>query len=65
MTTLPGQTLRHALRDEEQRPRTRTDANSFRLQQQFIRAHGAPRGPLTTLVTTPGEGGAFLSYRPR
>ena len=67
MTTLPVQTMRHALTDEEQRLRARTDANTFRLQQQFIRAHGAPRGPLTTLVTTSGEGGVFLSSvdRPR
>lgn len=67
MTTLPGQTMRHALTDEKQHLRARTDANTFRLQQQFIRAHGAPRGPLTTLVTTSGEGGVFLSCidRPR
>lgn len=58
MTTLPGQTTRHALTDEEQRPRT--DASTFRLQQQFMRAHGAPTGQLTTLVTTSIEGGVFL-----
>lgn len=61
MTTLPGQTMRHALTDEERRLRARTDANTFRLQQQFIQAHGAPRGQLTTLVTTSNDGGVFLS----
>jgi hypothetical protein len=60
MTTLPGQTTRHALTDEEQRSRARTDASTFRLQQQFMRAHGAPTGQLTTLVTTSIEGGVFL-----
>ena len=60
MTTLPVQTTRDALTDEEQRSRARTDANTFRLQQQFIQAHGAPRGQLTTLVTTSVEGGVFL-----
>ena len=63
MTTLPEQTMRHALTDEEQRMRVRTDANTFRLQQQFMRAHGAPRGELTTLVTTSVEGGVFLCNR--
>ena len=67
MTTLPVQALRHVLTDEEQRSRLRTDANTFRLQQQFMRAHGAPRGQLTMLVTTSIEGSAFLSSvgRPR
>jgi hypothetical protein len=60
MTVLPEQTIRHAFTDE-QRLRARTDANTFRLQQQFMRAHGAPRGQLTTLVTTSGEGGVFVS----
>jgi len=63
MTTLPEQTMRHAPTDEEQRMRARTDANTFRLQQQFMRAHGAPRGELTTLVTTPTDGGVFLCNR--
>ena len=61
MTTLPVQTTRHALTDEERRLRARTDTNTFRLQQQFLRAHGAPRGQLTMLVTTSVEGGVFLS----
>ena len=66
MTLLPGQTPRHALTDDEQRARTRIDASTFRLQQQFMRAHGAPTGQLTTLVTTSVEGGVFLcSGRPR
>ena len=65
MTTLPEQTRSHALTDEEQRPRTRNDANTFRLQQQFMRAHGAPRGQLTTFVTTSVEGGVFLSSERR
>lgn len=60
MSTLPEQTRRHALTDEEQRSRTRTDANTFRLQQQFMRAHGMPKGQLTTLVTTSVDGGVFL-----
>ena len=63
MTTLPEQTMGHALTDEEQSMRARTDANTFRLQQQFMRAHGAPRGELTTLVTTSVDGGVFLCSR--
>lgn len=54
-------TKRDARRDEEQRPRAPIDASTFRLNQQFMRAHGAPRGELTTLVTSLVEGGAFLS----
>jgi hypothetical protein len=65
MTTLPEQTMRHALKDDEQRLPSRTDASTFRLQQQFMRAHGAPRGQLTTLVTTTVEGGVFLSGNQR
>jgi hypothetical protein len=65
MTPLPEQTMRHAFTDEEQRLRARTDANTFRLQQQFMRAHGAPRGQLTTLVTTSGEGGVFVCSQRR
>jgi hypothetical protein len=60
MTTLPEATRRHALMDEEQRLPTRADASTFRLQQQFMRAHGAPTGQLTTLITTSIEGGVFL-----
>jgi hypothetical protein len=63
MTTLPEQTMGHALTDEELSVRARTDANTFRLQQQFMRAHGAPRGELTTLVTTSVDGGVFLCSR--
>lgn len=63
MTTLPEQTMRHALKDDEQRLPSRIDASTFRLQQQFMRAHGAPRGQLTTLVTV--EGGVFLSSNER
>lgn len=65
MTILPEPTRRHALMDEEQRMRARTDANTFRLQQQFMRAHGAPTGKLTTLVTTSVDGGVFVCNRPR
>jgi hypothetical protein len=60
MTTLPDEMRRHALTDVEQRLRARNDANTFRLQQQFMRAHGASRGQLTTLVTNTVEGGVFL-----
>ena len=52
--------MRHALTEEEQRSRARADASTFRLQQQFIRAHGIPSGQLTTLVTSSIEGGVFL-----
>jgi hypothetical protein len=65
MTTLPEQTRRHALTDEKVRLRTRNDASTFRLQQQFMRAHGAPRGQLTTLITTSGEGGVFVCSQRR
>jgi hypothetical protein len=65
MTTLPEQTRRHALTDEERRLRTRNDANTFRLQQQFMQAHGATRGQLTTFVTSSAEGGVFLSSHRR
>jgi hypothetical protein len=65
MTTQPGQPMRLALTGEKQRLQARNDANTFRLQQQFIRAHGAPRGQLTTLVTTSVEGGVFLSSADR
>jgi len=61
MTPMPVPTMRHALMDEEQRSPARSDANTFHLQQQFIRAHGAPTGQLTTLITTSIEGGVFLS----
>lgn len=60
MSTLPEQMRRDALTDEKQRQRTRNDANTFRLQQQFMRAHGACGGQLTTLVTTSVEGGVFV-----
>ena len=60
MTTLSEHIRRHALTDDEQRLRTRNDASTFRLQQQFMRAHGATSGQLTTLVTTSVEGGVFL-----
>lgn len=56
MTTLP-EPARHEARTDEQE---RTDANTFRVQQQFMRAHGAPKGQLTTLVTTLIDGGVFL-----
>lgn len=45
-----AQTLCDALTDEVQRLQPRTDANTFRLHQQFMRAHGVPRGELTTLI---------------
>lgn len=56
MTTMPEQNLRQTRADEQ----ARIDANTFRLQQQFMQAHGAPTGPLTTLVTTLMDGGLFL-----
>ena len=65
MTPLPGQTMRHALMDEEQRLPARIDANTFRLQQQFMRAHGASSGRPTTLLTTSLEGGTFRSSAQR
>ena len=65
MTTLPEQPRRHTLTDQEQRVPTRNDANTFRLQQQFMRAHGAPRGQLTTLITTSVEGGVFVCSQRR
>jgi hypothetical protein len=65
MITLSQQLSRHAFRDDEQRLRTRNDASTFRLQQQFARAHGATKGQLTTLVTTSVEGGVFLSSQRR
>lgn len=45
----------------EERWRTRTDASTFRLQQQFRQAHGACTGELTTLVTSVVDGGVFVS----
>lgn len=65
MTTVLEQMSRHALSDDERRLRTRNDASTFRLQQQFMRAHGATRGQLTTLVTTSVEGGVFVSTQRR
>jgi len=65
MTPMPGQTMRHALMDEEQCMPPRTDANTFRLQLQFIRAHGASSGQLTTLITTSREGGTLWSSEQR
>jgi hypothetical protein len=65
MITLSEQLSRQALTDDEQRLRTRNDASTFRLQQQFMRAHGATNGQLTTLVTTSVEGGVFLSSHRR
>lgn len=65
MTTLSEQMSRHARTDDEQRLRTRNDASTFRLQQQFMRAHGAISGQLTTLITTSVEGGVFLSTQRR
>jgi hypothetical protein len=64
MTPQPGSTIRHALMDEEQRLPARTDANTFRLQLQFMRAHGASSGQLTTLVTSL-EGGTVWSSAQR
>jgi hypothetical protein len=63
MTTMPGhwQSSCDELTDEDRRVSPRTDAATFVLHQQFTRAHGSPRGELTTLVTTLVRGGAFLS----
>lgn len=61
MIPMPLPAMRSALMDEEQRAPSRADANTFHLQQQFIQAHGAPTGQLTTLITTSIEGGVFLS----
>lgn len=41
----------------EQRRQVRGDAETFQLQMQFRRAHGLPRGEVTTLYA----GGVFLS----
>jgi len=49
--------LRDAAADEERRRQARTDAESFQLHVQFMRAHGLPRGEVTTLST----GGVFVS----
>jgi hypothetical protein len=46
-----------ALSDAEQRRPARGDAETFKLQEQFLRAHGLPRGEVTTLFA----GGVFLS----
>ena len=43
--------------DAEQRRQARNDAETFQLQMQFLRAHGLPRGEVTTLYA----GGVFLS----
>jgi hypothetical protein len=42
-----------ALTQEQKRLQLRTDAATFCLHQQFLRAHGLPKGELTTLMTTP------------
>ena len=39
-----------ALTQQEKRVQTRTDATTYRLHLQFVRAHGAPKGELTTLA---------------
>jgi hypothetical protein len=51
------QTRDEALSDAEQRRQARGDAQTFQLQVQFLRAHGLPRGEVTTLCA----GGVFLS----
>lgn len=51
------QTRDDALSDVEQRRRACSDAETFQLQVQFLRAHGLPRGEVTTLCA----GGVFLS----
>lgn len=51
------QTRDDALNDAEQRRQARGDAETFGLQVQFLRAHGLPRGEVTTLYA----GGVFLS----
>jgi len=51
------QTMCDALTDEEKRLRECDDAVTFQLQRQFIRAHGLPRGEVTTL----SPGGIFHS----
>ena len=65
MTTTPGywqSTPPHddGVYNQHDEP-TRADAMTFRLHQQFVRAHGAPKGELTTLVTNMTEGGVFMS----
>lgn len=45
----------------QERLQARADAATFVLHQQFTRAHGTPKGELTTLVTTSVDGGVFLS----
>lgn len=38
-----------ALAEDERRPQARTDAETFQLYLQFVRAHGLPKGAITTL----------------
>ena len=54
---MSDQTRDEALVDAEPRRQVRTDAETFQLQVQFLRAHGLPRGEVTTLYA----GGVFLS----
>lgn len=51
------QTRDEAVIDAEPRRQVRIDAETFQLQVQFLRAHGLPRGEVTTLYA----GGVFLS----
>lgn len=51
------QTKNDPLSDAEQRTQARGDAETFKLQVQFLRAHGLPSGEVTTLFA----GGVFLS----
>ena len=46
-----------ALTEQEKRVKTRTDTATYRLHLQFMRAHGLPKGELTTLAT----GGTLVS----
>jgi hypothetical protein len=55
--SMNDQTTDEALSDAEQRRQVRGDAETFRLHVQFLRAHGLPRGEVTTLYA----GGVFLS----
>ncbi|MET0535712.1 MAG: hypothetical protein ABW171_15965 [Steroidobacter sp.] len=65
MTTTPGywqsKSGQHGRADDDKLLSTRTDAVTFALHQQFTRAHGAPKGELTTLVTDLVDGGVFVS----
>ena len=46
-----------ALTEQEKRAQTPADAATYRLHLQFMRAHGLPKGEVTTLA----NGGSLMS----